>query len=172
MWLTPPATQRLELQSPLSPEECIQRLSAAIEPERWLGPLGIRPVVGRICGESIRLRKRLLGRSSFQLLLTATMKPWGGGTAIRGEIAEHPFTRAFVPIWFGILTLMSVFLYGWVLVSTFTDLVPAGHGDWQVFLGPPIGFFMGYSVVRSGRSSARGEAQFLTDFMRETLDAK
>src|SRR4051812_21410120 len=105
-------SNRIELIAPLPPAECASRLKAVIDTERsalfsFAGLFGSRPVVGRVTESSLRLRKRIGYRNSFQSFLTATMRPEAGGTLISGDVAMHPFVRVFMFVWFGGVVLIG-----------------------------------------------------------------
>jgi len=70
---------RIEVLSPLSPAECVARLDAAIECDSTM--LHYKSVVGKVRGDSLRLRKRIWYRNSFQTLLWAKLVPERKGTA-------------------------------------------------------------------------------------------
>jgi hypothetical protein len=171
------ASERLEIISPFPPEECARRILAEIDVERATAFLvkrmaGARPVVGRVNGSSILLRKRVSYNNSFQTFLTATLQPHGTGTVIQGELALHPFTRVFMPVWFGGVVLFG----GAALFVRLLGLLthhpsPAENNAWLVMVIPLGMLLFGYLLVRFGRYLARDEACFLTDFLDRILEA-
>jgi len=168
--------ERLEIHSPLPPDECAKRISAAIDSERsalfsFSSLFGSRPVVGRVDSSSFRLRKRIAYRNSFQTFLTATMRSEGAGTVIQGEFAMHAFTRVFMPIWFGGVLLIGGTGFVISLVAMFTHSSEQHQGSWPFLLIPPGMLLFGFLLIRFGRYIARDEARFLTEFLRHTLDA-
>jgi hypothetical protein len=167
----------IRLFSPLSPAECASRLEAVIDSERSAlfsvaGLFGSRPVVGRVTGSSLRLRKRIGYRNSFQIFLTATMQPEAGGTLISGGFAMHPFVRVFMLIWFGGVILMGGSIFVATVRGTFS--VTGGHRQniWLGLVLPPAMLAFGAGLLRVGRFLDRDEARFLTDFLVETLNAR
>jgi hypothetical protein len=168
--------EQLQLYSPLPPDECARRISAAMDCERstlfsFAALTGSHPISGRVEGSSIRLRKRIAYNNSFQTFLNATMRPEGAGTVIEGAFAMHPFTRFFMPIWFGGVILIGGFGFIISLLAAFTHSSDEQRSHLPFLLGPPGMLFFGYLLVRFGRYLARDEAAFITDFLKQTLDA-
>jgi hypothetical protein len=165
--------ESLQIYSPLQPDECARRLLAAIDSERsalfsFSSLFGSRPVIGRVNSSSIRLRKRIGYRNSFQTFLTAAMRPHGTGTIIQGKFSMHTFTRVFMPIWFGGVALFGV---AGLLLSIFTRSSAQSPNTWLFLLIAPGMLLFGFVLARFGRYLARDEARFLADFLRHTLDA-
>ena len=157
----------VELYSPLSPEECTTRLNAAMDRPLWRSVsfsqiFGSRPVIGSVDDETVTLRKRIRYRNSFQTFLSAKMEPHGAGTIIRGELAMHPWVRAFIPFWLGGVVLFCV---AGVIFTLFSEsflpllMIPLMCGAM---------FLFGVAGVYFGRYVARDEAGFLMDFLRQT----
>lgn len=168
-------SNRIQLLAPLTPAECASRLSVAIDAERLTmfsvaGWSGSRPVVGRVTNSSLRLRKRLKYRNSFQSFLTATMRPEAGGTLISGEVAMHPFIRVFMVVWLGNVGLIGVLM---LLVTISSMMMGSDHADQDAWMGvviPAVMFAFGFGLVGFGRYLARDEGRFLTNFLMQTLD--
>ena len=64
-------SEQVKLFSPLTPAECVSKLEAAIDYEGFMllsfaSIFGSKPVIGRVTESSIRLRKRIYYRNSFQ----------------------------------------------------------------------------------------------------------
>lgn len=169
-------SNRIELLTPLRPAECAWRLTAVIDTEwsalfSFAGLFGSRPVVGRVTESSLRLRKRIGYRNSFQNHLTATMRPEGGGTLISGDVAMHPFVRVFMFVWFSGVVVIG----GMMFLAAVSSLLFGGGNQYQnAWLGaiiPPAMLAFGYGLVRFSRYLARGETRFLIEFLVHTLDA-
>ena len=132
---------------------------------------GSKPVVGRITETSLRLRKRIGYRNSFQSFLAATLRPEAGGTVISGEVGMHEFVKVFMFIWFGGVILIG----GTMFVATVGKILfGSGNQHENVWMGvviPPVMLIFGFGLVRFGRYLARDEARFLTDFLVQTLNA-
>ncbi len=165
--------KHLELYSSLSPSDCAERLSQAIDRERVISFsfTGSHPVAGRVDGSSFRIRQRLHYRNSFQTFLAGSIQPQGTGSIIRGDFAMHGFVRAFMPVWFGGVALLGSVFFVVALLTIFAGTSSQRSGAWAGLVVPPLMFVFGIALVRFGRYLARDEARFLTDFLRETLQA-
>ena len=90
---------------------------------------------------------------------------------ISGEVAMHPFVRAFMFIWFGGVILIG----GTMFVATVWTMLFSADGPrqnlWMGAVIPPFMLAFGFGLVRFGRYLARDETRFLTDFLIQTLDA-
>src|SRR5258708_27002427 len=75
------AGTRLVLRSPLPVEGCLQRLRSEVD-EGWSSAFGGHAVGGRIGAASLRLRKRIRYRNSFQTGLSAKLAEADGGTSL------------------------------------------------------------------------------------------
>lgn len=167
---------RFDLRTSLTPAECVSRITAATDivslvPLSLSGMFGSKPVIGRVTESSLRLRKRIKYRNSFQSFLTATLRRDNGGTIISGRVAMHPFVRVFMFIWFG----GGILIGGTIFVIAIGSMVFGSgrqpEGAWLGIVMPPVLLAFGYGLVRFGRYLARHEATFLTDFLIETLEA-
>ena len=109
-------SNRLQLLTPLTPAQCVARLMAVVDGERSglfsaFGGSGSNPVIGEVTESSLRLRKRIGYRNSFQTLVTATLRPGPEGTIVSCELGMHPLVRAFMFAWFGIVILVGAPAY-------------------------------------------------------------
>jgi hypothetical protein len=163
----------LHLFSPFPPEQCVSRLTAAIDRERPISLttfFGSKPVIGYVTESSLRLRKRITYRNSWQRHLTATMRPVGGGTTICGSFSLHRFVRAFMAFWFcGVIIFAFV---GVVIFVTSLTSGGSGHGVWVVIVIAPVMLAFGSALVRFGEFLSRDEGRFLKDFLVRTLNAE
>jgi hypothetical protein len=155
----------------LQPTECVSRLSAAIDAERfglptsmerWWGLKPVKHVAGRVSESSLRLRKHIQYRNSFQTLLRARMKPLAGGTIITGNLAMHPAVWCFIFVGFAFL----------VTIGGLGMVLGAAEGNWIAIPVPLIMLALMFGLVRIGRYAARDEGRFLKDFLIQTLDAQ
>jgi hypothetical protein len=156
----------IELVSLLPPDEAAARLRDAIGRGGLLSWFGTKSVVGRVSGRSVRLRKRIYYRNSFQTFLTGTLEPHGEGSAFRGTASMHPFVTAFVIVWFAGVVLIG----GAVFVAAIRRLV-VGEGEPVGLIVPPLMVVFGVFMVCFGRYLARGEERFLVAFVAEVLGA-
>jgi hypothetical protein len=153
-----------DLISPLSREECVQRLRMKADPA-WSGT-----VIGSVGQTSFRLRKRIGYRNSFQYSLSGKMIDDNGGTRLHCRIGLHPFVLVFLAFWFGVVLIGC----GMVSVQTVSALARGAPlvGLWP---GAAIPFLMlaaAAALVLFGRHLGRGEPGFLIDVVRQTLDAR
>ena len=155
-------SNQFELLSPLPPSECASRMGTAIDIERFWGfslvaLTGKKPALGWVTDAAFRIRKRIVGRDSFQRILSAEMRPSGSGTVISGKFAMHPFVQAFMFIWFGGV--------GVGMVGMLASL--KGHFDGGLLI-PPGMLIFGLALVFYGRED---EKSFLVEFVKQTLNA-
>jgi hypothetical protein len=141
---------RIVILSDLPPIECAARLDEAVGTERSL----FKPVVGSVRQRSLRLRKRLPFQfyNSFQTFFTATIAADGTGTVIRGWMGMHWFVIVFLAV-----SLIAIAL------SSVNAAAPGA------LLGM-LGFLAGLAAF--GRFLARGEAEFLLDFLVKTVEGR
>jgi hypothetical protein len=163
-------SNRLELSSPLTPDECVLRLREAIDIEGLATVLfgsGSKPVIGKVSESYCRLHRRIAYRNSFQTYLSATLRPMPGGTAISASFAMHPLVRIFNIISFGFLTLITFIL---LLATASNGLSGVGHGTLiDLSALAMVGFQ--FAILRFGRYLARNDSRVLADFLIEALDA-
>lgn len=154
-----------ELVSPLSVVACIDRLRAAIQSEWTL--FGTSPVVGTVGETSFRLRKRLMMQNSFQTYLFARLSSEGTSSRMTCRFGMHPFAVIFMVVWFSGVTAGAIgsLVLGWYQYSKGTMPNPAGLVPWGMAL-------FGIVLVGVGRRMARGEREFLLDFLRRTVEAR
>jgi hypothetical protein len=174
--------KQIQLFTRLQPRECASRLSAAIdaEPELWknafkgtpwVSSTG-KPVIGEVSESFMRLRKRTPYRNSFQTLLTAKLEPVAEGTLIEGKLAMRSWVWPFMFVWFLFLAIFG----GLAIVFQAASLLNGERSASIVDDGAPILVLLmmaafGIGIMHYGRTAARDEAQFLRDFVIQTLDA-
>jgi hypothetical protein len=156
----------IELETPLSPDECEARLRAVVGADLFVSWFSTRPVVGWVSGRSVRLRKRIGYRNSFQTFLTGTLYGQAGGTVFRGQAGTHPLVRGFLAVWFGGVILIGSAL----MVAAVAGRLTRGSPLLGVAI-PPLLLAFGFGVFRLGRWLARGEERFLVAFLAETIGA-
>jgi hypothetical protein len=153
-----------DLISPLPCEECVQRLRMKADPA-WSGS-----VVGSVGETSFRWRKRIGYRNSFQYSLSGKLINDNGQTRLHCRIGLHPFVRAFLVFWFGVVVIGC----GMVTVSIVGGLA-RGAPLATLQPGTAIPFLMlagAFALVMFGRYLGRDESDFLIDVLRQTLDAR
>jgi len=153
----------IEFVSPLSMSECLERLrAAAAVSERqpitsW--PSINDPMLVRVSGTRLRLMKASGGppRNSFRRMFHGEVVEHPSGALIRGRFALHFLVRAFLCVWFGVVTYAAVRV-----------LFTAGERSVVAF--PILLGLVGVAIVRSGISlSRRGEREVL-HYLRELLE--
>ena len=172
----------IRLQSPLPPEECAQRLAAAIDPEFsglslriLLDTTHSKPVIGSVEDFSLRLRKRINYRNSFQAQLTARLQPAGMGTMVVGRVGAHPAVFVFMTVWLGFISLIGIPATLTLIRSLVEGTLPPLNGsgnEWAGLLIPPGLLVLGVCFFAFGRFLARGENDYLVAFVARTLDAE
>jgi hypothetical protein len=154
------------LTSPLAREECVRRLQEAIDGERVL--FGKKPVIGRVSETSLRLRKRMRGKNSFQTLLTAKVFQDPGRTRFECRFGMHPAVIAFMAFWFGAVLAIGA----GAIIEASGIAVALSIAEPMVVLGPLAMVAFGIGLVVIGRYSSRDHQQFLTEFLRSTVDGR
>ena len=157
----------IELFSPLPPEECEARLRESTDRDGLLSWSSSWAVVGRVSGQSVRLRKRIGYRNSFQTFLTGSLEGCDGSTVFRGKAGMHPFVAGLMALWFGLL----VFIGGAGFVAGVGGLF-GGRGHPLGMVGLPVGLAFWGGLVWFGRWLARNEEAFLIGFLAEVIAAR
>lgn len=159
----------VDLLSPLSRTECEKRLHRHVSSEWSL--TSDSGVVGRIDGDSFRIRKRILYRHSFQKYLTGQLSDAGSGARIHCEVREMDLKWVFVAA--GGVAALAFF---GALIAMFAhradlDRVPMVALIAMALLVPVLVAIM-VGAVALGRHLSRNESQFLVDFLKRTLEAR
>jgi hypothetical protein len=164
--------RRVRLVTRLTPDECVARLQPLVGRRSGFlslaGRLGTHPVLGEVRASHLRLRKRLPYVNSWQTVLTARLRPHGGGTLISGKASVSPLVRALEIFWFGSVVAIGLFTL-WISASPIVRRQPGGW--WVVVFGPWVLLALGIGLAHYGRRLARGEARFLEQLLSETLEA-
>jgi len=166
-------SRRLELYSPLTRAECLERLSAKMDLENSFVPLAIffgpRAIIGRIDGHCLQLRQQTgLGRL-FRMFFNGIVRPCRDGTAIEGEFSPH-----FLVSVFAFICSLGVFLgAGFYLEITVLRFL-TGTRSYDLWLGvliPALSVLAMVVIPRLLRGAAEAEMKFVENFLRETLEA-
>jgi hypothetical protein len=159
------ALRRIIIMSSLTRQECVRRLQESVDRDSVLS--GNKPVIGRVRETSLRLRKRIKGRNSFQTVVFAKIVQDQGRTRLECRFGIHPIVIGFMLFWFGgVITLGSRAIAG---APGVLDSIMA---DPMLILGPLVMIMGGIAVLVICRNSARDEQQFLTDFLLKTIDGR
>jgi hypothetical protein len=126
---------------------------------------GCKPILGRVSGRSVRLRKRPLGKSNFQACLIGSLEPQGDGTVFRGTVGLNPSTWYFMAVWFG-----------GAAFGCFASLMDAARTTAAGGTPQPMGIVIplallgfGVMMVRAGRNQSRAEEPVLVAFLAGTI---
>jgi len=154
--------------SPLPLEECISRLRDAVV-EDGGATFGQECVVGTVGEDSLRLRKALQegNHNSFQTYLRATLESQGMSTRLTCCFGPHPFVAVFTVFWLFLALAIAV-----AIVIINAGASDAGGIPSPVVLIPFMLAPMGIVVVALGRRFARGERQYLLDFLGDTIEVR
>ncbi len=152
--------------SPYSCSECEDRLRAATDCEQLLSWCGSKPVVGRVSGGLVRLRKRICYNNSFQTFFIGTLQECGGGTVLRGRAGIHPLVKVILAIWLGGFVVHEV---GFTIAAARGQIVAKFPFPTE-FLSL-IMIVIAVFVVWFGRWLARNEEAFLLSFVAEVIAA-
>ena len=154
--------------SPLPIDECVGRLRAAVIGD-GSAAFGQEGVIGKVGENSLRVRKglRMGMHNSFQTYLRATLESEGTSTRLTCHFGLHRFVAVFMLFWFG---LVLIFAVGFMVVGLRS--IEAVDVPGVAFVVPLMMVPMGVGLVGVCRRMARGERQFLLDFLRETIDAR
>jgi hypothetical protein len=152
----------IELVSPLSHEESEARLRAATDRDGLLSCFGSRPVVGKVSGGSVRLRKRIGYTNSFQTFLVGSLEVRDDVTMFRGRAGMHPLVIGIMAVYFGLLTFIGA------------PAFVAAEGGQGLPLGaitPLLMLVFGVGLVWFGRWLARDEEAYLVAFVTRAIAA-
>jgi hypothetical protein len=157
-----------DLVSPLARDECVRRLRA--NTESWWFPFSNKPVAGYVEDTSFRIRKNIAYVNSAQPHLSGELVDEDRGTRLRCRLGMHPAVVVFLAIWFG-----GVAIGGGTIAMRAIGFLLRGGALTDVWLSIATPAFMlafGVALVGLGRFSGRNEAQFLLDFLRDTIAAR
>ena len=146
---------RFEILTPFSPEECVERLRAAlVTPDKD----GTLTVDGTFFAKRVWLSKRIWYRNSFQTFLVVSLHPLGQGSLIRVSMGVHVVVWAFLAIW-----------YGGIFTAAIARLQFGDLNGMGVLFGVSL---VGVVALWVGRILARDEGPFLKNFVVRALNAK
>lgn len=160
----------VELVSPLSHEACYSRITATID-RPWT-IMGDRSLIGYVSRTGLRVRKRIVYRNPFQVLLVAKFIEADGSTRIHCRFSMQPFVIVFTAVWFGGVLLIGGSLFLMSLVGLILTYQSMPAGTWSALLIPPLMLLFGLGLTRFGQYLARDERQFLLAFLCKTLMAR
>lgn len=150
----------IELVSELNPDECIKRLSDAMD-SPLTSIFGKNPVIGRMEYGYISLTKRIWYRNSFQTQLSGRFENEGSGTRVIATAGMQTWVRIFLII------------FCLVPLAILANLITTGEEVNFVTTALAILFpVIGVLLMFLGRYLARKEENFLIDFVCQVIEAK
>jgi hypothetical protein len=142
----------IDLLSPLSRTECVQRLQERVGDAYST----YRSVIGRITETEFWLEQRITYRNSFKTRLRAQLVEEESGTRICCRIGMQPFVVGFMIVW-------SVIVTGGLISTGFRP--PAVFAPLTMLGG-------GAALVAFGRFAAKDERGYLIEFLCNSLGAR
>jgi hypothetical protein len=145
----------------LSPSQCGERLRSAIDDD--FSFLGLKPVTGRVRAQGAILRKRLLFRTPYQMVVRVDFQP----SAVACEARLDWFSAIFAVAWSGFLVLIGGLFTILMLGGAVT---PAPGVPLIVAIAMPLGVIALAALLPwLGYRSASRHAAFVADFVRALL---
>lgn len=156
-----PKASRATVQVPVPLGEYTKRLAEQIDTGWLASALGSRPLIGSLREKTLKVRKRISHRNSFQTFVRAELSSFAGGTRIDCRFGVHWFVLAFVAIW--------LLIVGTFFANALMDALNAGFtfAHFPLLL---IGLFMlgvGVAIYPMGRYLARNEQDEILQILRD-----
>lgn len=166
----------ISLHTDLGIEECQRRLTEAVDfPQRTLisfsGYRGSKPVLGRIEGQRLELRKRKYYRNDFAPVFFGIISRQARGTSIEGHFDSPRWIKIFWGFWSAFVFLLVTPIFFLIAREILLGRVPLVGSTYLGLLGPPFILFVGAFMPLFGRWIGRNEEKFLLEFLRRTLAA-
>jgi hypothetical protein len=153
----------VELVSPLPLDECMRRVCDNVDE----GFIGVLPIIGRFQATEFELWRRNGNR--FRTVLAAALVPMSDRTLIRCSFGTNPQIVLKMRIFVG-LTLAALAIF-----VTDAILHPPGEHfrDFLEALSIPVLMLCFYiGALKLGLFLARNDESILTQFLRDTIDAR
>lgn len=155
----PFAAEQHLLRSPLTPDQCRERLRARVE--------AARAVRGWVHQDRFSLKKAIRYGNTFQTEAAGQLIPEPRGTRVVIRLGLGRGARRFVVGWL----LALVLLYGSLMLVA--GAVPAAMDEARpALLSMPVMLAVGFGALYFARALAGDEGRFLLEFLIETLDAE
>lgn len=167
----------LNLYSLLSQPECVSRINAAIDPRRsWFFPIdgkfGTKPVIGTVNISSLKIRKVIYERNSFQRILRGKIVSEGEGTLIICEIGIDPIIQLFIRFWMTGVILFFLLSGVIFLIKLLMNSGKINSNDYISLLIPLIMVLFACALVKIGKCLSEDEPDFLVDYLAQVIEAK
>jgi hypothetical protein len=164
-------SETVELKSPLSRNECVQRLRRELNAPWKI--FGDGPVMGTVSEASLRARKRIWYGNSFQTILSAVMSDDGTRTHIACKFGLSCFVRVFSIFWLAGVLSVGGMLFLASLASLVSDPTQAMKGTaWVGLVVPPAMILFFFVGLGFGRYLARDERDCLLQYLNATIAAQ
>ncbi|HEY7300332.1 MAG TPA: hypothetical protein VH684_20760 [Xanthobacteraceae bacterium] len=131
-----------------------------------------KPLAGYISDTDLQVAKQIEGQMGQARLFGEIIDDDHGKTRLHCFVGVHPVVVAFFALWFSLLflafvrtgpdTIITINFFGWHRVV---------RGGWAAWANPLFMLAVGVGLVGWCRNLARNEKEFLTDFVRQTLEA-
>jgi hypothetical protein len=157
----------LELRSPLTPDQCCDRLRQSTDPLWKL--FGSKAVLGNVRGQKFSGYKRIYYGNSFRTFVFARIIPDAKGSLISLRFGISPFTTAIFAFWWTGLILIGGFMF--IYAAKTLILGNAPEGTWKFLVVPTLMAAFGVGLFKFCRWLGRNERPFLIDFIKTILMA-
>jgi hypothetical protein len=156
----------LTLLSPLPQDECVRRLTEAVDP--WWKPLGDKAVFGKVTHEGAWLRRRTAYKNSLKQMMRLNFADEGGRTRIDCRFGVGALVVLIAVSW---ILCLAAGIAGYALTMNRAP-DPTDPAALPLFLLPPMAAIAIVVVVLVSRASGKKDAAFLTEFVKTTLSAE
>jgi len=152
----------------LTVEQCLERLRQGTGSDTvwiWGSVFDDYPVLSRIAGTEIRLRKNPSWHNSFapRFVAQAFMTPCG--TEIRGEFRRHPSVRVILWLW----SLIGGLACGIVVVKLAVHRIGAFEKPWFELWLPPLGLLGVWLIYALGCLLGKHDEAVIRKFLTDTF---
>lgn len=166
------SNKTIKLLSPLTLEECYQRLDADVDKPALIPGLSSKQVVGKISNDSIRLsRVHWLLKTYGRLELAASLKETKEGVEIWGDFGFSVPLKKFMFCYFSFLVLIGG-IFWIMLLDELIEGTMLKVDDWMFGFIPIFLIIVQIVGLKFMKFFSRNDASFLTDYLTRLLNAK
>jgi hypothetical protein len=162
----------INLISPMSPAECVERLKPFVDSPLVL--FGSRPLIGEVSEQKLQLRKRISYRNSFQSRLVAELSVEDHQTRLCCSFQTQPFGLLVGIIGIAVLFVVAT-TFGTVLISGAVTGAMLKSANPLLLAIPFLVLVLlvvgGAGVAALGKRLARGEEDYILDTLSKALEA-
>ena len=163
-------SERMELISSLPRAECVGLLQADLDTP-W-AVFGMRPVIGTVGETSLRARKRISYRNSYQTILFARFVEHNDQTGIHCRFGLRLSVRLFSLVWLAFVLLVGGLIFVFSLATLVARSPAAPAGFWLGLVVPPLLVACFAGLLKFCRYLARDERDFLQQYLQTLLRAQ